>query len=72
MTGPTIAQKDEPVIARPADVAEPLQGEEGPEDDHHHPEGDADGAPHLSSRLRILPVAVIGRASTNSTMRGYL
>ena len=26
----------------------------------------------LSSRLRILPVEVIGRASTNSTMRGYL
>ena len=25
-----------------------------------------------SSRLRILPVAVIGSSSTNSTMRGYL
>ena len=28
--------------------------------------------PYFSSRLRILPVAVIGRASTISTMRGYL
>ena len=28
--------------------------------------------PGHSSRLRILPVAVIGSASTNSTMRGYL
>lgn len=27
---------------------------------------------HVSSRLRIFPVAVIGRASTNSTTRGYL
>src|SRR4029079_2562247 len=36
--------------------------------------GLADGGAHLatSSRLRILPVEVIGRVSTNSTMRGYL
>ncbi len=27
---------------------------------------------HRSSRLRILPVAVIGKVSRNSTKRGYL
>ena len=35
-------------------------------------EGDEEGPHQVSSRLRILPVAVIGRASTNWTMRGYL
>ncbi len=28
--------------------------------------------PYFSSRLRILPVAVFGRVSRNSTERGYL
>lgn len=29
-------------------------------------------SPQWSSRLRILPVAVIGSSSRNSTIRGYL
>ena len=57
---------------RPTDVPEPLEGEEGPEDHHHHTQGDPESTPHLSSRLRILPVAVMGSSSTSSTMRGYL
>ena len=61
-----------PVVDRRLEVAEALEGPDRTHQHHHHAQGDADRAPHFSSRLRILPVAVIGSESTNSTMRGYL
>ena len=57
-----------------ADLAEALAEPDRADQDHQAGDAQAErpAQRHESSRLRILPVAVIGSDGTNSTIRGYL